>query len=184
MRIGLIGQLTLALSLPFLASIAHSETSDSRWGFEVQMYPTGIIPGVRYEWDVSSQDQLFARIAYNFTERSDFGEHDDESGGGPGIGFGWRHWLNQATSEWHYGARLDVWDLEIDWEEDGPPETDGTTDIIVVQPSAELGYSWKQQDGSRIDLTAGLGIEVNVDTDGEDVGEGVIALGGASWVFP
>ena len=78
MQIGLIGQLILALTLPFMANMAHSETpNESRWGFEVQIYPTGIIPGVRYEWDVSSQDQLFARIAYNFTERSDFCEHDD-----------------------------------------------------------------------------------------------------------
>ena len=185
MQIGFIKKLTLLSLLPFLVTIAHADTTtDSRWGFEVQVYPTGVIPGIRYEWELSTQDQLFARVAYNFTERSDFGEHDDESGGGPGIGLGWRHWLNETSSEWHYGARLDIWDLEIDWEEDGPPESDGKTDIIVMQPSGELGYSWKQSDGSRFDLTAGLGVEVNVDTDGEDVGEGIIALGGISWAFP
>ena len=123
MQIGFIKKLALLSLLPFLVTIAHADsTTDSRWGLEVQVYPTGVIPGIRYEWDISTQDQLFARVAYNFTERSDFGEHDDESGGGPGIGFGWRHWLNQTSSEWHYGARLDIWDLEIDWEEDGPPE--------------------------------------------------------------
>ena len=53
-----------------------------------------------------------------------------------------------------------------------------------MQPSVELGYSWKQSNGSRLDLTGGLGVEVNVDTDGEDVGEGIIALGGISWAFP
>ena len=169
----------------FLPPVANAEPSGSRsWGFELQIYPTGIIPGLRYEWMTSRQDQLFARLAYNFTDRSDFGEHDDESGGGPGIGFGWRHWQNQMGTEWHYGGRIDVWDMEIDWEEDGSPDTEGETDILVVQPSGELGYSWKRPDGSRIDLNAGLGVEVNVHTDGEDVGEGVIVLGGFTWMFP
>lgn len=179
--------ITLPISA-FLISIflpaAQAEPNPATgWAFEVQAYPTGVIPGVRYEWETSTQDQWFARLAYNFTDRSDFGEHDDESGGGPGIGFGWRHWLNQNHSEWHYGARLDIWDLEIDWEEDGPPSGEGKTDILVMQPSGELGYSWHTTGGSRIDLTAGLGVEVNVDTGGEDVGEGIIVLGGITWSF-
>ena len=89
MQIGFINKLTLLSLLPFLFTIAHANTTtNSRWGFEVQVYPTGVIPGIRYEWDLSTQDQLFARVAYNFTDRSDFGENDDESGGGPGIGLG------------------------------------------------------------------------------------------------
>ena len=89
MQIGFINKLTLLSLLPFLVTIAHVDTTtNSRWGFEVQVYPTGGIPGIRYEWNLSTQDQLFGRVAYNFTDRSDYGENDDESGGGPGIGGG------------------------------------------------------------------------------------------------
>ena len=71
---GFINKLALLSLLPFLVTIAHADTTtNSRWGFEVQVYPTGVIPGIRYERDISTQDQLFARVAYNFTERSDFG---------------------------------------------------------------------------------------------------------------
>jgi hypothetical protein len=66
MQIGFINKLTLLSLLPVLVTIAHADTTtDSRWGFEVQVYPTGIIPGIRYEWELSTQDQLFARVAYH-----------------------------------------------------------------------------------------------------------------------
>ena len=55
---------------------------------------------------------------------------------------------------------------------------------VFLEIVVDQRYSWKQSDGSRLDLTGGLGVEVNVDTDGEDVGEGIIALGGISWAFP
>jgi hypothetical protein len=180
----MINLLTSILVIYLVAPSAYAESDPSQhWGLELQAYPTGVITGLRYEWQTGEQDVIFARLAYNITERSDFGEHDDESGGGPGVGIGWRHWKDQMGKEWHYGARLDIWDLNIDWEEDGPPKEKGDTDIIVVQPSAELGYSWPQADGSRVDLTAGLGVEINVDTEGEDVGEGIIALFGVTWMF-
>ena len=168
---------TLALSM-----LSTGKAVADGWGVELQAYPTGIVPGVRYEWLMGETDILFIRGAYNFTERSDFGEHEDESGGGPGIGIGWRHWKDERANGWHYGARLDVWDMEIDWEDDAPSR-EGETDIIVIQPYLELGYSWPGQGGSRIDITAGAGAEINVDTDGEDVGEGFIALIGISFSY-
>lgn len=173
-----------ALTLYLLAASAYADTNSApNWGVELQVYPTGLIPGLRYEWQIREQDVVFARLAYNFTERSDFGEHDDESGGGAGIGFGWRHWKDRMSQDWHYGARLDIWTLDIDWRDNLPSLRTGETDILVLQPSAELGYSWLKPDGSRVDLTAGLGVEINVDTDGEDVGEGIIALFGVTWMF-
>jgi hypothetical protein len=173
-----------ALLIYLITPPAYADANQSsRWALEIQAYPTGVIPGVRYEWQTTEWDVVFARLAYNFTERSDFGEHDDESGGGPGLGFGWRHWKDRMAEGWHYGARLDIWDLNIDWEDNGPPVRTGETDIIVVQPSLEAGYSWLKPGGARLDVTAGLGGEFNVDTDGEDVGEGVIALIGLTWAF-
>ena len=77
------------------------------------------------------------------------------------------------------GTAQDVWDLEIDWEDPGP--VTGSTDVIVVQPTAEVGYGFRLgEDGWRVELTFGLGAEINVDTDGDDVGEGAIALLGVT----
>ncbi len=47
------------------------KTSDI--GFEVQAYPTGVIPGIHLEWGVTSQDGLLARIGYNIVRHRDLG---------------------------------------------------------------------------------------------------------------
>lgn len=155
---------------------------ESRIGAEVQAYPAGVIPGVRWEWPRSDRDVWFGRFAYNFADRGDFGEHDDESGGGFGLGAGWRRWQDDQKLGWHYGARLDFWDLDIDWRDNAPTTRQGATNVLVVQPTIEGGYSWNVRKGGRLDLTLGLGAELNVSTDGEDVGEGAILLLGISYM--
>ena len=149
---------------------------------ELQAYPAGIIPGLQLRRQATSQDTVFMRVAANITERNDWGEHDDESGSGFGGGFGWRRSLAGVPggTGWLFGARVDLWSLEIDWRDPGPRE--GTADVLVLQPTAELGYGWTFASGSRLELALGLGAEINVDTDGEDVGEGAIALLGLTYV--
>jgi hypothetical protein len=63
----------------------------------------------------------------------------------------------------------------------------------VLQPTLEGGYSWLLGAGSwSLDLTAGLGAEINLQEDGnlpagstqrEDVGEGAIFLLGLSFLY-
>lgn len=154
----------------------------SDFGFELQAYPAGVVPGAQARWRLDEDDAVFVRAAANLTDRRDFGEHDDESGAGFGLGAGWRRAAggDLAADGWHYGARLDLWSLSIDWEDPGPRT--GTTDVLVLQPTAEFGYGWSTAGGSRLELTAALGAEINVDTDGEDVGEGAILLLGLTWL--
>ena len=152
-------------------------------GLEVQAYPAGVITGVQARTPVSDDSEVTYRLAYNATDRQDFGEHDDESGGGPGLGVGYRHYFGPDHSGWLVGGRLDLWILEIDWEDD-PPATplEGTTDVVVLQPTLEGGYSLPLNDDWRFDVTLAVGAEINVDEDGDDVGEGAIGLLGFSFV--
>lgn len=149
---------------------------------EVRVYPAGVITSVRGARALRKSDVLHFSAGYNFTDRRDFGEHDDEEGGGPGIGAGWRRYYGPDRGGWMWGARLDLWDLEIDWEDDLPSggKREGETDVTVLQPTVEGGYTWRLGGGWRLDLTLAVGAEINVDTDGEDVGEGAIGLLGVT----
>ena len=175
-----------ALVPGLLGALAGScATGPSALGIETQVYPAGVIPGLHAQWGLSPNSALTARAAFNFTDRRDFGEFDDEEGGGVGGGVGYRRYLRDSREGWLWGGRIDVWALEIDWEDNGgtPEATSGTTDIVVLQPTAEVGYGMRLGDSKwRLEWTLGLGAEMNIDTDGEDVGEGAIALLGATLV--
>lgn len=157
----------------------------AQYGYELQAYPAGIITGPRIEWSRSEREVIAVRPGWNITDRRDFGEHDDEQGDGPGIGVNYRRWLAPDRTGWLFGGRLDLWWLEIDWKDDPgkPSEVEGKTDVVVLQPTLEGGYSFRLSERWRLDLTLGLGAEINVDTDGEDVGEGAILLGGISFSY-
>jgi hypothetical protein len=187
--------LSALLALALAASCASPQRPNGSaqpidFAAEVQAYPAGIIPSIQARKSVGEKDQFYARVAANITDRQDFGEHDDETGEGFGVGLGWRHFLTPWTEAtetvpgyrpdgWQYGVRLDVFDLSIDWID--PGNRRGTTDIIVVQPSIEFGYGWSNTSMGRLEANLGLGAEINVDTDGEDVGEGAILLFGLTW---
>lgn len=168
-----------------IAPVQAREADVFPLGPEVQIYPTGVILGLHAQIPHFEKGMLTIRLGYNFTDRRDLGENDDEEGEGPGGGVGYRHYFGPEHTGWLVGGRVDVWDLEIDWEEDSNPpgRRKGTTDVIVVQPTLEGGYSYRLGGRWRVDLTLSLGAEINVDTDGEDVGEGAILLGGATFVY-
>lgn len=154
-------------------------------GGEVQGYPAGVILTVNARRQLSEHGALTVRTGYNFTERDDFGEHDDEDGGGPGFGVGYRHsFAPHSENGWLAGGRVDLWFLQVDWEDDPngsfPNGRDGTTDVVVLQPTVEGGYGWRVGSG-RVELTLAVGAEINVHEDGEDVGEGAIGLLGVSY---
>jgi len=154
------------------------------YGPEAQLYPAGAIVGVHVRRWITQDEMLLLRAAWNFTERQDFGEHDDETGDGPGMGLGYRRYMNPDGEGWVFGGQLDAWDLSISWEdaEFGGPVERGSSELLVVQPSAVVGWSWLGEGGDRFEITASLGMEINVETEGEEVGEGSILLVGFSWI--
>lgn len=166
------------LALPVLASCAQVSA-----GPEVQLYPAGLIIGAHVQHPITARDSFTWRVAGNFTERGDYGEHDDESGAGYGAGIGWRHIIPDGGpgDGWVLGARLDVWDLEVDWKDRNPTRR-GTTDTLVIQPTIEGGYRFDLGSGWRAQLTSAIGAEINTDVQGEDIGEGAILLVGLTFL--
>lgn len=157
----------------------------------VRAYPAGMIAaaGVGGGWPGAGLESRPGRIetgvwaGYNLTRRRDWGEHDDERGGGFGGGVE-AAWFPGAVhgrnAGWFAGVRASFWRMRIDWRDD--PATPlgavrvGETDIIVVQPTFRAGYRFGFGRGLSLDVETAVGAEINVDVDGEDVGEGAILL--------
>jgi hypothetical protein len=165
-----------------LTSIAQSFKPMSV-GIELQGYPAGFITGIRGDFIFSSHWSGNIRAGYNFARRGDLGEHDDENGGGPGISLGTRYYFREKYQGLFLGARLDLWLMEIDWQDEIPnaePEQ-GTSNITVVQPMVEGGYTFLLGAGGwSLTAKVSLGFEINVQTSGEEVGEGSISLLGVT----
>lgn len=165
-----------ALLPPYTA--AQENDKAQALGVTIQVYPAGIILAGRTSVPIRTRSTLTVHAAYNRTDRRDFGEHDNEEGGGPGLGLGLRRYLRARYDGWHLGVRTDLWFLEIDWGDDAP-QRGGVTNTVVLQPTAQAGYTWTVAKGRLVlEATVSLGVEINVDTQGEPVGEGAILLGG------
>ncbi len=162
------------------SSPATLKGSMTRADVAVEVYPAGLISTVGVRHRLDERDEISFRVGHNETDRQDFGEHDDETGSGPGFGLGYRSYFHEGREGAFWGGRIDTWWLEIDWEEDGE---EGTTDVVVLQPTAELGYAWPLAEGLYFTTHLALGAEINVDTDGEDVGEGAIGLLGVALTY-
>jgi hypothetical protein len=172
-RCGWIGAALLALVTGTAACVGGRPL---RVGPELQAYPAGVIPGLHVQQALDETDALLYRVAANVTDRRDYGEHDDEEGDGFGGGVGWRRYETAARTGWLWGGRVDLWRFEINWRDDGPPLRRGSSKTWTLQPSLEGGHAWSLGDGWSMEVTLGIGAEINVDTEGEGVGEGAIGL--------
>lgn len=127
----------------FSSVSAQSEKKTFLIGMDTQAYPAGIITGLRLEWLFTNQDSLSLRAAYNFTQRQDFGVHDNEAGGGAGGGLGYRHFLYSNDHGLFMGFRTDIWVMDIEWRDDFNPLNRPLENILlnpILNPSlpAEL----------------------------------------------
>lgn len=165
--------------------VSVTAAADRELGIETEVYPTGVITAIAAKIPLEKPGRwLTLRVGYNDTDRDDNGDRDDEEGDGVGVTVGWRTMLRDVESGWFAGARADLWFMEIDWIDDPgtPAETRGRTDITVLQPTAEFGYRlpFGGQNHWTFEPTISLGVELNINTDGADVGEGLILrVGGA-----
>jgi len=147
-------------------------------GIEHDVYPAGKIPGLivgttgmyKYTWNY--------RVAVNLARRKDYsGLNDDERGWGPGVSIGLRYYPNMRKTGWFGGLRSDLWYMSINWIDHSEPIDRGVTKIWVVQPTFELGYVFELNENWNLGLAFTNGVEVNVITKGEEVGQGWITLG-------
>ena len=174
-RTALIIGLLVLVSTPV---VAQSSGAGAEIGLQAQAYPAGLIGTVQVRLPANGAQHWVLAGGFNTTDRRDWGEHDDEQGGGAGVGVGWFLDLGGDESTGLYlGARADVWWLGIDWmQNDGRA---GSTDITVLQPTARAGYRFSNNATPWVfDLHLSLGAEINIQTEGEAVGEGAILLGG------
>ena len=150
-------------------------------GIEIQQYPTGYLAGIRGELGLAQHHAMGFRIGYNGLDHKDFGVHDTEVGGGFGGSVGYRYYFKPDNKNLFIGVRTDIWFNKIDWTDLEPGSMDpieASSKIVVFQPTVIGGYRWAVNDHFAITPTAALGAEINVKTDGEEVGQGVIILWG------
>jgi hypothetical protein len=93
--------------------------------------------------------------------------------------------MGEQLDGWFVGARLDVWSLKIDWKDNRgkPNRRNGSSNIWVMQPSADFGYGFRVDERSRWNVFVAGGAEINVSTAGKSVGQGPIGLVGVSWIY-
>lgn len=174
------------LFLPiFLVSL--STFAQTSAGIETQVYPAGIIPGIRFDLGISEHLNLISKVGYNVTNRRDWGKHDREEGGGLGLSLGLER-SGFLAEKLFISIRADLWFMEIDWEENETicpivapcieVATPGQTNITVLQPTIGLGYMLPISEKYFVKPSLSFGYEINVETDGEPVGEGAILLAG------
>lgn len=180
---------TMAAGKPAQSDFYQSEPASAGemlngLGFEFQAYPTGLIPGIKYERYISPLHGLHLRVGYNWVRHGSAGVHEDERGQGFGFTAGYRRYLSDYYGKtWFIGARGDVWFNSLDWRDGigGPNEINGNSKVTVVQPTLEGGYRFILNGGELFfEPSLAFGFEFNVKTKGEKVGEGPILLGGIS----
>lgn len=155
--------------------LAHLSQAQTDIGIELQAYPTGFIPGVSVDHSISDKGMIHARLGANLFDHRDLGVHDSETGSGWGGSLGYHHYFSEGQKGLFAGVRADVWSNHVEWS-DNSPVLMGETDIIVLQPTLQLGYTMRSESGWYIKPALGFGIEWNVQTEGEPTGEGAILL--------
>jgi hypothetical protein len=146
-------------------------------GATFQVYPAGYIPAFHAQAPITVRDMLLVYLGINFTNRRDWGEHDSEEGSGAGAGLAWRHYFGARRSGLFAGIRSDLWFMAIEWSDENTLTT-GLSDVIVLQPTGQVGYEVSLGESWILGGSLALGRELNLHTDGSEVGQDFIFLGG------
>lgn len=177
--------LTTLLILLF-SGIAYAQ---EKGGAEIQVYPAGIIPGAFLDLQIYEESYVTARVGFNFTNRRDWGMHDNEEGSGPGFSLGYRY-TGLFDDKVGFTLRTDIWFLEIRWEDERPVDcpnnacpgdtylATGSTALNVLQPTVGVDYQFILNEDLSLKPSLSFGYEINIRTQGEEVGSGPILLAG------
>jgi len=166
----------------FWARAQDAENGFKELALSFQQYPTGSIPGLIYTTSLKPHQYLQLRVGYNFVYHGDAGVQDEETGGGFGFSPAWMYAFRTDHQGLYLGARLDVWFNTINWVQylNAPGTDQGTTELVVVQPTAAIGYRLLLSDRFTLTPELALGVEINAITNGAPTGQGAILLGGLS----
>lgn len=156
------------------APLAHAG-GDGPW-VEWRAYPSGQIAGLGWQAElphVGPQVRGSVVLLANRARRGHAGRHDDERGDGWGVGLAVERFLAAPDAGWSLGARIDAFQLEIDYRD---PGVVGHSRATVLQPTLSAGYTQVLDNGWHLQYSAGFGAEINVRTRGAKVGDGAIGL--------
>lgn len=146
-------------------------------GIEFQAYPTGLIPGIRFEKGFARKHAVHFRFGYQWIRHRDLGVHDDERGDGYGFTLGYRKFFRDGFNGWSISSRCDFWANNLDWKDEEPiGGASGNTKVKVIQPTLDLGYTFEFGEQLVFTPTVAFGYEINVKTEGSETGEGAILL--------
>lgn len=155
------------------------------FGIETQWYPAGLIPGVAADVVLKKRLALNLRLGLNFANRHDWGVNQNEYGYGYGGTFGFRYFKDNSCKGLFAGLRLDIWKERIYWKNKAFSPDNGVSKILVLQPTAEIGYFWRNIKNGKfgLGLTTAMGFEINTITKGKPVGQGLINLVGLTITY-
>lgn len=173
----------LFVVLLFSSSIVSAQQGKMReiLGAGIQVHTYGFIPGFTWEHLFRNQHSLRVNAGLNITNRHSAGKQQQEWGMGEMLGVGYRRFFNEATNGFFAGITVDGEHLRINWI--GGFGRRGWTDVVVVQPTAELGYRFMLDKRWLLDIYTSHGAEINVATDGPEVGQGYIGMLGFRFNF-
>lgn len=173
----LLAKRSASVLLAFFALPALAATPTA----EFRIYPVGQILSAGLSWRLDVQTEWGASVLYNRARRGNAGRHQDESGDGFGLGVELSRFWKPAPQGWFYGARAELFALDLEWRD---PGRSGDTSITVIQPTLRLGYRTRPfLRGLSATVAANAGAEINVATRGEKVGEGAIGLLSLAWGY-
>ena len=151
-------------------------------GGEFQSYFRGYTAVLHLAYNFPIHHGIQFKVGYNKSNWKDAGTHDDENGGGPMFSLGYRYYFLVRPHGFFLGAHADLSRLSIDWKKG---ITTGTSKIWALQPTFELGYMILINDMFFITPSVGTGVQTNIKTEGDKVGDGSVFTTGISmgWKF-
>ena len=145
-------------------------------GGEFQWYPSGKIASLHVAFNAIMHHSVIVRLGYNQINR----DNNIEKGSAWGGGIGYRYHFRLLPHKFFVGARAGLWRTKIDWAQS--LET-GETTTWTIQPTFEIGYTFIFKDWAFITPSISSGVDINLKTEGENVGQGFITLIGVSAGF-
>ncbi len=180
-------KLTAALTIISLCLIINVRSQEAGYktidvGGEFQWYPKGYIGALHLAYNFPVHHSIQVRVGYNKSNWKAEGLHNNEEGGGPGFSLGYRYYVLVRPHGFFLGTRADLWRLSIDWKQG---LFTGTSKVWAIQPTAEMGYMILINDMLFITPSFAAGVQSNIKTEGDPVGDGFIFLPGISigWKF-
>ena len=165
-------------------------------GAEVQVHTNGLIYSLRGGIEVAPQQEVSVRVGYYTDIQDDTDNHLKEKTLGYGAGLGYRYYTDDKLGGFFAGVRTDVWFREVEWRGlericgTAPPCGDrkitGDTDLIMLQPSLEVGYNlFGGRSSFMVAPVISAGWQFELEEKGVEVetGEGLLFTAGLNLVY-